>query len=281
MRCRRRRLPRSRPLSRPAPTRRVLRRGAGAPPEFDALAARDLLERAVAADGRFPLAHSALALTWATLGYDDRARSASSGPSSCLPVCRARNGCRWKARIGRRRRSGQEAIDIYQTLFRFFPDNLEYGLRLANAENSSGAPKARSPRLRRCASPRRTSEPRHRARRGGCGREHLGLQTHAAAAATAAARGKALGARLIVARARTARRHGGAAARGAGAGDHPLRSGACDLRRSRRPRAPAERAQQSGPRSPITATPPAARSCMPRPWRSPARSASSAWSRGC
>ena len=38
-------------------------------------------------------------------------------------------------------REWKQAIEIYQTLFRFFPDNLEYGLRLANAQNSSGAPK--------------------------------------------------------------------------------------------------------------------------------------------
>ena len=45
--------------------------------QFDALAARDRLERAVAADPRFPLAHAALAMAWSTLGYDNRAKAAA------------------------------------------------------------------------------------------------------------------------------------------------------------------------------------------------------------
>jgi Tfp pilus assembly protein PilF len=41
---------------------------------FDALAARDLLLRAVAADPKFSLAHSALAEAWSQLGYDKQAQ---------------------------------------------------------------------------------------------------------------------------------------------------------------------------------------------------------------
>ena len=40
----------------------------------EATAARDLLQRAVAADGDNPLLHSALAESWAALGHDDEAR---------------------------------------------------------------------------------------------------------------------------------------------------------------------------------------------------------------
>jgi len=41
---------------------------------FDALAARDSLTRAVVADPSYPLAHSALAKAWLTLGYDPNAQ---------------------------------------------------------------------------------------------------------------------------------------------------------------------------------------------------------------
>src|SRR3984893_7313718 len=41
---------------------------------FDALKARDLLEKAVRAEPKFPLSHSALAEVWARLGYDQRAK---------------------------------------------------------------------------------------------------------------------------------------------------------------------------------------------------------------
>lgn len=40
---------------------------------FDTLAARDLLEKAVLADPKHPLAHSTLAAAWSALGYDARA----------------------------------------------------------------------------------------------------------------------------------------------------------------------------------------------------------------
>ena len=41
---------------------------------FDALSARELLSHAVNADSSFPLAHSALAKAWSSLGYDSNAR---------------------------------------------------------------------------------------------------------------------------------------------------------------------------------------------------------------
>jgi tetratricopeptide (TPR) repeat protein len=43
----------------------------------DALAARDLLERALAADPNYALGHSALADAWAAMGYDQKAREES------------------------------------------------------------------------------------------------------------------------------------------------------------------------------------------------------------
>ncbi len=41
---------------------------------FDALEARDLLQRAIAADPKYSLAHSALAEAWSRLGYDKKAQ---------------------------------------------------------------------------------------------------------------------------------------------------------------------------------------------------------------
>ena len=94
-----------------------------------------------------------------------------------------------------------EAIEIYQTLFRFFPDNLEYGLRLANAESSSGAPKdalATIATLRQSAG---TSDPRLDLAEAAAAENISDFKRMQAAAAAAAARGQAQGARLIVARA--------------------------------------------------------------------------------
>lgn len=168
---------------------------------FDALAARDLLEKAVAADSRFPLAHAALALTWATLGYDDRARTSSSQAFKLSGGLSREERLSVEGAYRETEQEWKEAIEIYQTLFRFFPDNLEYGLRLANAQNSSGAPKdalATIETLRKSAG---ASDPRIDLAEAAAADTVSDFKRMQAAAAAAAARGKALGARLIVARA--------------------------------------------------------------------------------
>ena len=192
---------------------------------FDALAARDLLERAVAADGRFPLAHSALALTWATLGYDDRARSASSRAFKLSAGLSREERLSVEGAYRETAQEWKEAIEIYQTLFRFFPDNLEYGLRLANAENSSGAPKDALATIETLRKSGRTSDPRLELAEAAAAENISDFKRMQAAAATAAARGRGAGRQTDRRPRGTARRDGGAAARGAGAGDRPLRSG--------------------------------------------------------
>ena len=101
---------------------------------FDYIHARDLLTKAVAADPDYPLAHAALADAWNHLGYAtkaraeiERARSLSEhlGPEDRLLV----DG-QYYATIQDRAR----AIDAYRQLFTQFPDNLDYGLRLANEQ---------------------------------------------------------------------------------------------------------------------------------------------------
>jgi DNA-binding winged helix-turn-helix (wHTH) protein/tetratricopeptide (TPR) repeat protein/TolB-like protein len=105
---------------------------------FDTLAARDLLQKAVAADPNFALSHSALSTAWAALGYDGEARDEAKKAfdlSSSLP-----RGERLLVE-GRYREISKDwgnAIVIYQALFQFFPDNVEYGLALADAEVSAG-----------------------------------------------------------------------------------------------------------------------------------------------
>ncbi len=105
---------------------------------FDALSARELLSHAVALDPSFPLAHSELARTWSSLGYDvnaqQEARKALDGASD---LSREKH-LLVEARFYETSREWRKAIEAYQTLFSFFPDNLEYGLQLANAETAGG-----------------------------------------------------------------------------------------------------------------------------------------------
>jgi len=105
---------------------------------FDALSAQAFLSNAVAIDPGFPLAHAELARTWSSLGYDANAQQEAK-----KALDRAGNLSREKhllveARFYETSRDWAKAIEAYQTLFSFFPDNLEYGLQLANAETAAG-----------------------------------------------------------------------------------------------------------------------------------------------
>jgi tetratricopeptide (TPR) repeat protein len=173
---------------------------------FDYLAARQLLERAVAADPQYPLAHSALGRAWASLGYDANALSEAQIAfrlSEGLP----REERLWvEAQYRTRSTEWDKAIEIYKTLVRFFPDNLEYGLALAAAQTQAGrgrdalltvetlrglpAPISEDPRID-------AEELRAADSLGDFQREKL-------AADRAAVKGEAHGARLVVAVARSA-----------------------------------------------------------------------------
>ncbi len=105
---------------------------------FDALEARDLLQRAVADDPKYSLAHSALAEAWSRLGYDKKAQQ-QARQAYDLAVNLSREG-----RLvveGRYRDIDHEhvkAIEIYRTLFTLFPDNVDYGLKLATMQRRGG-----------------------------------------------------------------------------------------------------------------------------------------------
>ncbi len=116
------------------------------------LAARDLFEKAIAAEPQFPLAHSALAATWSALGYDARA-SESATRAFELSANLSREERLWiEGRYRESTGAREKAIDIYRTLFDFFPDNVDYGLRLAAAQISASKGKdalATAERLRK------------------------------------------------------------------------------------------------------------------------------------
>ena len=105
---------------------------------FDASGAKDLLQKAVATEPEYSLAHAALASSWSALGYDARARHEAEiavQRSEGLP----REDRLWVE--GQYRVVAHEwprAIQIYQTLATFYPDNLDYALRLGESQLASG-----------------------------------------------------------------------------------------------------------------------------------------------
>jgi serine/threonine protein kinase/tetratricopeptide (TPR) repeat protein/TolB-like protein len=104
----------------------------------DALGARDLLQKAVTADPNHALAHSALAASLSALGYDEKARQAAKNAFDLSSGLSREDRLLAEARYREMSKEWDNAAGIYQTLFGFFPDNLEYGLQLARVQSRAG-----------------------------------------------------------------------------------------------------------------------------------------------
>lgn len=105
---------------------------------FDAIHGRDLLEKAVVADPRYPQAHAALGQAWSALGYEGRAEYEAQTAFQLSGNLSREDRLRVEGMYREIKQEWGVAQQIYQTLFDFFPDNLEYGLRLAQVETNSG-----------------------------------------------------------------------------------------------------------------------------------------------
>jgi len=109
---------------------------------FDGIAARELFFKTIAFDQKFARAHSALAQAWSILGYDQRAKDESRIAFE-LSSTLSRPDRMWIEGTYREANfEWDKAIEIYKTLYDFFPDNLDYGLRLADVQRASGNPDA-------------------------------------------------------------------------------------------------------------------------------------------
>ena len=101
---------------------------------FDALRARDLLLRAVDADPSYPLAHASLARAWMALGYNQNAVTEAKKALDLAGKLSREDHALVEARYYEASKDWEKAIETYRALFGFFPDNLEYGLYLTNAQ---------------------------------------------------------------------------------------------------------------------------------------------------
>jgi serine/threonine protein kinase/tetratricopeptide (TPR) repeat protein len=105
---------------------------------FDALAAQDLLTRAVAADGSYSLSHSALATVWRTLGHDPDARKQAKQALDTAGKLSREDHLLIEARYYETVKNWPKAVETYEVLVSFFPDSLEYRLDMAGAKTSGG-----------------------------------------------------------------------------------------------------------------------------------------------
>jgi eukaryotic-like serine/threonine-protein kinase len=101
---------------------------------FDYFAARDLLDKAIAADPDFPLAHAALSDVWWHTGYDAKARAEARRALELSNQLSEEQRLLVEGQYQRTIEEWPKAVDTYRSLFRLFPDNLDYGLLFASAQ---------------------------------------------------------------------------------------------------------------------------------------------------
>src|SRR4051812_42457601 len=105
---------------------------------FDVRGARDLLQQAVAASPDSAVTRSALSLAWSGLGDDAKAREEAEKAVQLSAVLPKQDRLAIEARAAEARKDWSRASELYRSLWTFYPDNLEYGLRLASALSSAG-----------------------------------------------------------------------------------------------------------------------------------------------
>jgi serine/threonine protein kinase/tetratricopeptide (TPR) repeat protein/TolB-like protein len=105
---------------------------------FDARAAGDLFEKAVAADPNHALSHSFLAQSLSSLGYDAKARAEASKAYELSQNLPRRDQLLVEGHYRELQNDYPAAIEIYQTLLKFFPDDIEIGLRLVSTQTKAG-----------------------------------------------------------------------------------------------------------------------------------------------
>jgi tetratricopeptide (TPR) repeat protein/tRNA A-37 threonylcarbamoyl transferase component Bud32/TolB-like protein len=107
---------------------------------YDEVSAKDLLEQAVAAEPDHALAHSALAAAWSGLGYDVKALEEAKKAFELSSDLSRETRLLIEGRYRAMNNEWAKAVDIYGSLYTFFPDNVDYGLQLARAQTRSGKP---------------------------------------------------------------------------------------------------------------------------------------------
>jgi DNA-binding winged helix-turn-helix (wHTH) protein/tetratricopeptide (TPR) repeat protein len=171
---------------------------------FDAPAGQKLLSKAVAVDPQYALGHSALAEAWSALGYDEKAKAEAKRALDLADNLSRQDHLLIGGRYWEMTRQWDKAVETYLLLLSFFPDNLEYGLRLASAQTSAGKGRdalATVTTLRKLPPPLGADPQIDLAE--AAADESLGeFKQERQTSEVAAQKGEALGERLLVARAR-------------------------------------------------------------------------------
>jgi len=171
---------------------------------FDALAARDLLTRAVSSDPTYPLAHAELAKAWMALGYNASALQEAKKALELSGKLPREDHSLVEARYYEVNKDWDKAIEVYRALSNSSPDSVEYGLSLANAqiEGERGSDALKSIARLRGLSTENKEDPSIDLAEAWADYSLSDNKGVVAAADLAIRKASALGARLLVARAR-------------------------------------------------------------------------------
>ena len=172
----------------------------------EALAARDLLLRAVKAEPDNPLLHSALADVLADLGYVGDAEKEAKKAFGLAAVLRREDRLPLEAHYHEIANAWEEAAASWQQIVAAHPDDLEAGLRLAAAQTAAKRPgdvDSTLTRLRRLPSPVAT-DPRIDVKESEAATAALQYPRAKTAAERAIRRAEALGSRRLAGQARCA-----------------------------------------------------------------------------
>ena len=176
---------------------------------FESAAARDLLQKAVAADPKNPEIQSALASAWGQLGYDARAKEeAKKAFDAASQLAKEDRLSReellsMEGRYQQAARNWPKTVEVYKALTTVFPDNPDYALQLVNALGFAGQPEeaiATLDRLR-AAIPETKDDPRTDLEEASTADHLSDFKREQAAAHRAAEKARRRGEKLTLARA--------------------------------------------------------------------------------
>jgi serine/threonine protein kinase len=104
----------------------------------DAPAARDLLQKSIAAEPKFALSHAALASAWLAMGNDAKARDEGEAAFKASANLKDADRMEAEARYRETTHEWSKAAELYANLYQSQPGNLDYGLRVAAMQIRSG-----------------------------------------------------------------------------------------------------------------------------------------------
>lgn len=169
---------------------------------FDALGARDPLQRAIALEANWAAPHAALANAWQLLGYDanalDEAKKAVA-LSANLSEVEQRS---IEARYRELNSEWPKAINIYGDLWGVFKDEPNYALELAKAQTAAGRGQDALATLAKLESmPQMAGDPRINLARAFAAESMSNVKLQETSAAAAAEKASTLGSRYLAAQA--------------------------------------------------------------------------------